>query len=142
MSPNTNRNVEDGPPIDSGNPIETGEGIIDEELLGTWIWTETLMNDDSVTIPERSDIFTLTFDQDGSVSGTTDCNGFMGTYKLPGGMRIEFGPLASTMMYCEGSQESIFTGQLSQVDQYIFDEFGSLVLNLQLDSGGMYFIKK
>ncbi len=39
--------------------------------------------------------------EDGRVSGSDGCNRLMGTWHREG-ERIVFGPLASTMMYCQG----------------------------------------
>ena len=37
----------------------------------------------------------------GEVTGTDGCNRLMGSYEVDGD-KVVFGPLASTMMYCEG----------------------------------------
>src|SRR5690606_1600154 len=68
-----------------------------EALLETWVWNETLMNDDSVTTPATKGKFTITLNPDGSVQGTTDCNTFMGSYTADGST-FSFGTLASTKM--------------------------------------------
>ena len=39
--------------------------------------------------------------------GTTDCNGFSGSYTQTD-VRLESGPFAMTKMFCEGSQEMEF----------------------------------
>lgn len=109
-----------------------------EAILGTWVWTQTLMNDDSLTTPATPGAFTITLNADGSVQGTTDCNSFMGSYEADTS-NFSFGALASTKMFCEGSQETTFTNSLANVGQYVFDENGNLVLNIMYDSGGIYF---
>jgi heat shock protein HslJ len=48
---------------------------------------------------------TLTFNNDGTVSGFSGCNNFNGAYTLNGkttdfGKEISIGPLATTMKYC------------------------------------------
>ena len=48
---------------------------------------------------------TITFDDQGKVYGDSGCNRFTGGYKVKGD-RITIGPLASTMMYCEGRMEA------------------------------------
>ncbi|MEW5829298.1 MAG: META domain-containing protein [Chloroflexota bacterium] len=45
---------------------------------------------------------TLTFGADGQVGGNMGCNSFSGAFELNGD-KIEFGPITSTMMACEGS---------------------------------------
>lgn len=84
------------------------------ELTGApWVWRTTVVGGDAVVEPSSPDAFTLTFDADGSVSGTTDCNSFSGSYTLEGDV-ITVGPLASTKMFCADSQESQFTGALTE----------------------------
>jgi heat shock protein HslJ len=53
--------------------------------------------------------------------------------------RIEFGNLAATRMYCEGSQEDLFAGMLENVTSYFIDDAGRLILELKYDSGSMIF---
>ena len=56
---------------------------------------------------------TITFDDEGKVYGDSGCNRFTGGYKVKGD-RITIGPLASTMMFCEGKMdaEAIFLNKL------------------------------
>ncbi|MDQ5901662.1 MAG: hypothetical protein QG580_377, partial [Patescibacteria group bacterium] len=86
--------------------------------------------------------FSISFTKDGNVSGTTDCNGFSGTYTLSGEGVLTFGPIASTIMFCEGSQEQIFLNYLSTEQRVFFDEAGNLVLLLPYDSGSIIFKKQ
>ena len=48
---------------------------------------------------------TITFDSEGKVYGDSGCNRFTGGYTISGD-RIKIGPLASTMMYCEGKMDA------------------------------------
>jgi heat shock protein HslJ len=102
-----------------------------------WTWLKTQMNDDSVTTPVQPDAFTLEFHEDGTVSGTTDCNSFSGTYTV-NASAISFGPFASTMMACEGSQESEYMQMLGEVDHYLIQD-SQLVLLIKYDSGSMIY---
>lgn len=43
----------------------------------------------------------LLLSEDGKVSGTDGCNRLMGSYEADG-ETVTFGPLASTLMFCEG----------------------------------------
>jgi heat shock protein HslJ len=53
-------------------------------------------------IPAVEDVETsIEFDSEGNMSGNVGCNGFGGEYKVDGD-RIGFGPIMSTMMFCEG----------------------------------------
>lgn len=114
-------------------------GLSDHE----WVWQETQMNDDEVITPNEAGAFTLTFDPAaGRVYGKTDCNGFSGGYTVEAEKTITFGPLASTMMYCEGSQEAEFSGMIASTSHFVFTEDGDLVLLLRDDSGLVVFTKK
>lgn len=135
--------TKDGEDVFKGlkTPVEPSRGPAPAPVLGTWVWERTTMNDGTIITPEQADAFTVTFTEDGRVSGTTDCNSFSGTYTQPAPGEIAFGPLASTKMYCEGSQEAEFTGKLQDVSGYSVS-FSELTLNIKFDSGDMHFSKQ
>lgn len=124
-------------------PIDSAQTT--QSLSGTWRWERTQMNDDTVITPQKAEAFTISFFTDeatgetNKVSGTTDCNGFFGSYFLQDN-QITFNPLGSTMMYCEGSQESEFLGQIQSVNQFLMETPDQLVLLLPYDSGSMIFV--
>lgn len=131
---------------DQNQETQTGGMITNGPVLAlsesVWVWDKTLMNDDTTIIPQKSGAFSISFTKDGNVSGTTDCNGFSGTYTLSGEGVITFGPIASTKMFCEGSQEQVFLNYLSTEQRVFFDEAGNLVLLLPYDSGSIIFKKQ
>ncbi len=53
----------------------------------------------------------LTFNEDGTLHGSSGCNGFSGEYAVEGD-QIEFGPITSTLMLCDspvmGQEEAFF----------------------------------
>ncbi len=106
--------------------------------MKTWYWLNTRYNDDSLHTPRSAETFSLTFTQDGSVLVTTDCNSMRGQYTVADS-KIHFEKLASTRMYCEGSQELAFAKMLDNVSSYFFTNRGQLVLELQYDSGSIIF---
>ncbi len=106
--------------------------------MQTWKWIRTSYNNDTTVTPKKADVFTATFTKDGKVSFTTDCNRMGGTYTVTG-KKITFGPLMSTKMYCEGSQENDFAKMLAEVSSFLFTSKGELILELKLDSGQMIF---
>ena len=63
---------------------------------------------------------TVTFDKKGRVFGDAGCNRFTGGYTVKSDGRIEIGPLASTMMFCEGKMdaERIFLTKLEAAVSY------------------------
>ena len=109
------------------------------DLAGTsWVWTQTLMSDDTETTPAQPDAFQLTFGADGSVSTTTDCNTNAGTYKVDGNqIKLDF--QISTMMACPNdAQEANYIKDLLGVQSYLISD-GNLVLEFPMDSGTMTF---
>lgn len=126
-------------PIDL--PVGGDETVVMDEpaLAGTWVWEETVMNNDETTTPANPGDFTITFTSEGAY-GTTDCNNFSGSYDVDSeeGV-ISFGPLMSTKMACEGSQEMAFTADLAEVSRYFLSDAGKLALLFPYDSGSMVF---
>jgi len=134
--------VEEWEAIDEENGSGLGN-VIDQDLVGTtWVWDETVFNNDEVMTPNYPGKATLTFSEDGMVAVTTDCNSGSGTYEATADGRLTLGPIAATRMFCflleEPSQETEFFQQLGQVNAYVMSD-GQLVLNLMLDTGNMYF---
>lgn len=110
--------------------------------IGTWTWTETVYpTDEGGAAPQpQSDVFTLTLAADGTVSGTTDCNGFGGAYTVHDENLIDFGDgFWSTLMYCEDSQESEFTALLIKSQSIYQPEGNILVLELANHAGQIIF---
>lgn len=103
-----------------------------------WKWVHTKMNNDEIITPKKSDAFSINFKDDGNLNGTTDCNNFFGKYEISGN-KLSFGALGSTLMFCDGSQENVFTKSLSEIESYFIDENNNLVLQLKMDTGSMIF---
>lgn len=103
----------------------------------SWKWVRTQMNDGTVLTPKQPGVFTINLGEDGQVTGTTDCNNFFGSYTLQDNL-LSFGPLASTKMYCEGSQETEFLKYLAEVQSYLVVD-NQLVLEIKYDSGQLIF---
>jgi heat shock protein HslJ len=109
------------------------------EIIDTkWVWEKTEMNDGTITVPRKAEAFTITFQEDGNLSGTTDCNGFFGLYSADRGA-LTIGPLGMTKMYCEGSQEAEFVRGVGDSTQFIFPAPDTLVLLIKYDSGSVFF---
>ena len=109
------------------------------QLVGTsWLWTQTLMSDGALTVPEQADAFQITFGEEGAFSTTTDCNTSTGSYSVDGNqITIQLG--AMTMMACpDGTQEAAYLRDLGNVQSFLFAD-GNLMMELPFDSGGMSF---
>jgi len=95
------------------------EEVIPNTLTGkTWVLADATRADGTSFIPKRADAFTLTFSEDGSVSIGTDCNNMGGQYTASGSS-LGIQNIFSTMMYCEGSQESDFSALLGEVTAHV-----------------------
>lgn len=64
----------------------------------------------------------IEFDSEGSMNGNVGCNGFGGDYSVSGD-KINFGPVMSTMMFCEGvaDQEMATLAALSESVTYLIE---------------------
>ncbi|PIR38304.1 MAG: hypothetical protein COV34_01710 [Candidatus Zambryskibacteria bacterium CG10_big_fil_rev_8_21_14_0_10_42_12] len=124
-------------------PEEGFEGEADPSVMTlgmtTWNWIQTTYNNGDVVEPDTAGEFTLIFNDDGTFSATTDCNGVGGNYTTGDGQQLTFGEMVSTLMFCEGSQETEFREMLENTSSYSFTSRGELVLDLKFDSGSVIF---
>ena len=124
-----------------GNPNPTGDASVQSTSTepvslreNTWIWQESTKSDGSTLTPNKPGVFTLEFAGDGTLRGTTDCNGFSGQYSLSGA-RLESGPFAMTKMFCEGSQEMDFIDLVTGEATIVIDEATPATLTLTSGAG-------
>lgn len=117
-------------------------GEADPEILSLtmkeWRWVSAQYEDGRVVEPGAPDRFVLMFAEDGRFSASTDCNRLSGSYSANEG-RLSFGEIASTKMFCEGSQETEFRQFLENTSGYHFTARGELILALKFDSGTVTF---
>jgi heat shock protein HslJ len=103
-----------------------------------WTWTKVVYNDGRTVMPKKTGAFSVTFGSDNKYTATTDCNQMGGTYTtlaVDGTHQISFGSTYSTKMFCEGSEEDMFSKMLSDVREYRISPAGELLLTLKFDSG-------
>lgn len=104
-----------------------------------WVWQGSYFNNDTEVLPRKVGIFTLSLDADGRFSASTDCNAMGGSYRVDKTIQsITFGPIISTKMYCQNSQEQTFLRLLSEVNSYGFED-GKLLLQYPYDTGTAVF---
>ena len=77
--------------------------LTDPALIGKWNLKGGIIGGSTPVIPNTQ--LTLTFNNDGTLTGFAGCNNYNGKYVLSGqttefGKGISIGPLASTKMYC------------------------------------------
>ncbi len=106
-------------------------------LMKTWKWVRTESKDGKKVEPKK-DVFNLTFKADGTFSASTDCNSVGGKY-MSTKSAITFSDTLSTLMFCEGSQESLFQPIVQGANDYEFTSKGELVIHLKSDGGKAYF---
>ena len=74
--------------------------------------------------PAAPDVETsIEFGSDGQMNGNVGCNGFGGDFTVEGDT-ITFGPIVSTMMFCEGP-----VGEQEAATLVVFQESASFVLD-------------
>lgn len=125
-----------------GEVVQNFEGEADPSrmTLGMkkWVWISALYNDGREIVPKKTEDFTISFGNDGRFSATTDCNIVGGNYAVKDN-QITFGKMISTKMYCESSQESEFTGLITNSTSFHFTSRGELILDLKFDNGTVTF---
>lgn len=133
------------PPVQAAGEIElptATQADVDPErmtLTGKkWSWVRTVYNNDTIVVPIKPGVFTLTFNNDGRVTVGTDCNRMSGSYSVDERL-LSIGDLAATRMFCADSQETIFADMLAHVSAFLFTSGGELVLELKYDSGQIVF---
>lgn len=109
-------------------------------LVGTtWEWVEfqDTAEQNSFTV-EDSSAYTLTFNDDETVSMQADCNQASGNYTLEGSsLSIALGP--TTLAECgPESRYDEYLARLGEVASYVIAD-GQLFLNLQVDAGNLVF---
>lgn len=109
---------------------------VNELINQEWIWVSAIRDGEEIT-PNQTDSFSINFQSDGLMRGTTDCNSFSADYNL-GGNKIILGPLASTKMFCQNSQEQVFIDLILGINNFVIEN-NSLVLNSTTSS--MFFQK-
>lgn len=126
--------------MDFGEIVQDFEGEADPSLMKLtmkpWKWVEVQMNDGNVIVPKKPDLFSITFNDKGGVTVTTDCNTASGSY-VARDNKLTFGPFMSTKMFCEESQERVFLQTLENISSYLFTSKGELILEIKMDSGTM-----
>jgi heat shock protein HslJ len=86
-------------------------------------WKLASYSSASVQTPAVPDVETSIEFKDGQVNGNVGCNGFGGDYKVDGN-NLTFGPIVSTLMFCEGP-----VGEQETATLNVFSESATFVLD-------------
>lgn len=109
------------------------------QLMDTrWVWLRTVANG-QVTDPSTPGAFTLTFNELAYASMETDCNSGQGSFVISPQLGLSLPLVATTQMFCEGSNEGDFYAQLDLVESYSITADGVLELYLGGEGGTMEF---
>jgi len=96
------------------------------DIVWQWKSVTTKPTGETTTVSDPQN-YTITFREDGTLSGKADCNSFTGTYSQESGFSIKLG--ASTMAYCgEASLDQQYLELLSAVVAGGPDGQGNLAL--------------
>ena len=96
------------------------------DIVWQWKSVTTKPTGETTTVSDPQN-YTITFREDGTLSGKADCNSFSGTYSQESGFSIKLG--ASTMAYCgEASLDQQYLELLSAVVAGGPDGQGNLAL--------------
>lgn len=98
--------------------------------MNKWKWIQKIGADGEAIFPKQKDAFTISFKDDGTFSATTDCNSIGGSYTT-NVSTLTFTDVATTLKYCEDSEEQIFSSILSDTETFTFTSKGELILSLK-----------
>jgi heat shock protein HslJ len=133
--------------VDGDQLVVTGDGVelrfdaqapVEDAALEGTAWTlDTIIDGDSASTPVGSG--NITFAADGTVSGSTGCNTFNGSYEAADGT-LTIGPLATTRKGCPadlGAQETHVLAVLGATPTYTIE--GLLLTIMAADGSGLAF---
>ena len=111
--------------------VATPPPVTDPALIGTWNYNGAMLatgGSGKVPVISNTKGITLTFNNDGTLSGFGGCNNFNGAYTLSGittdfGKGISIGPLATTMKYCADTAdfETAYLNNVQKTQTYTID---------------------
>ncbi|HKY54558.1 MAG TPA: META domain-containing protein [Anaerolineales bacterium] len=84
----------------SGVLLAACSGGNSNSVVGTWRLVSYGAGENLTPAAQDVDT-TITFTEDGKIEGNVGCNGFGGDYTVEGNT-LTFGPIVSTLMFCEG----------------------------------------
>jgi len=97
-------------------------------LPSRWVMDSLELDGQAVVLPEDKDL-TIQFEDGENAMGNGGCNGFSAPYEAGSDGSLTFGPVMSTMMFCENSseQELAYFQALEKVTSFHL-EGGQLIL--------------
>jgi heat shock protein HslJ len=108
--------------------VTTPAPVTDPELTGSWTLGEMATQGGQAVMNIFPAPITITFFEQGTLSGNGGCNNYQGSFTLTGmsgpfGKEISIGPVASTQMYCVSTSdiEMTYLQILSNASAYGID---------------------
>jgi heat shock protein HslJ len=123
----------------SGTEPDSASG---DSITGVvWEWVSVVNQDtNETTAVPNPENYTIEFNEDGTFTGTADCNQIAGTYSTESGFSITLGP--STLAFCgEASLDTTYLDLLSNVAAGGPDGTGGLALETAGGQQRMLFIQ-
>lgn len=77
-----------------------------------FVWKETVTSTGTKILPKKQGSFILTLSKSLMMTSKTDCNAISGAFTINSNS-LTFSNLASTKMYCEGSDETLYNKELT-----------------------------
>jgi heat shock protein HslJ len=106
----------------------------------TWQWMQSFYNNDTKTVPQKPENYTIRFLENGNIAVKADCNQKGGTYSTEG-RKLSITVTHSTLAACEpGSLEDVFVRDLEAAAIFFFKD-GSLYIDLKYDTGTIIFTR-
>lgn len=125
------------PPVVSvpDTPVASPNTPRDVALVGRYVWLRTTEVGGAVVTPARPGSFSLNFEANGQLGIGTDCNAMSTTYSVAGDVLTISPNIATTLMYCENSQEQLFATMIGEAKS--FELVSESILEIILNSGGV-----
>jgi heat shock protein HslJ len=118
--------------------VVTPVPVTDPALTGRWNLKGGIIGGSTPVVPNTQ--LTLTFNDDGTLTGFSGCNNYNGRYVLSGqttefGKGISIGPIASTTMYCAPTMnlETTYLTILGNANTYSITNTSMLIRSTGLD---------
>ena len=112
----------------TSSPGASGTAPSSSATLAGTTWTVTSVGGSFV---DATNPPTMDFGADGTLSGTTGCNQYNGSYTVDGN-NLTVGTLSMTMMLCEGpigDGEALFSPAIQGATSWAIDASGNLLLS-------------
>ncbi|MFZ2154165.1 MAG: META domain-containing protein [Candidatus Moraniibacteriota bacterium] len=106
-----------------------------------WVWENLIVKNDELFKPVDAQMFNLAFDNNGTVTATTNCANFSGHYQLDK-TDLVITDLVETKTICANQEGNQFIESLKNAHSFAFGQTGNLILFLKDNAGSISFTKK